>query len=324
MSFDIRQEGRPAAQGGTQTDQLAALLEVTRDMPDVVFVSADATRSFRLSRQLCDMPGKVIEVGVAEASAIGIGYGLALKNFRPFVLGFSTFLLLRGLEMIRSLVCYHDASVTLLGGMSGLSNSRDGFMHQSTDDVGILSGIGKIRIMTPSDASSLSATATEMWNARGPKFIRLYRTVIDLGDNASPLTTWSPVATRLDFGNDFAIVSYGAVLAECAASVNALRAEGKRGKLIEMLQLQPFDKGALLSALGGVKLAVSVEDHLIQSGLGSRLRATVKECRGSECKVVNLGLQDGQYGSSGHLHDLFASYHLDAQSIKQTVLSELS
>lgn len=310
--------------GGTQFDQLASLLDATLDCPDVVFISADASGSFRLSPQLRQSPGKVIEVGIAEGAAVGIAYGMSLRGYKPFVVGFSTFTLLRGLEPIRSYVCYHNADVTILGGMSGLSNSRDGFMHQSTDDVGILSAIGGIRVLTPSDQSSLELTMREVMRSPGPKFVRLYRTVIELGNDAVSLSEWTPVAVRLNYGSDFVVVSCGHVLQEGAAAVRSLRAQGKRGRLVEVLQLEPLDHSALLRAIGDARLVISVEDHQIKSGLGGRLKVLLNEYREDACELVNLGLQEGQHGSSGRLQDLLTGCHIDAAEIEQAVLTASS
>jgi transketolase len=312
------------SRGGTQFDQLASLLDTTLDQPEVVFISADASGSFRLSPQLRQAPGKTIEVGIAEGSAVGIAYGMSLRGYKPFVVGFSTFTLLRGLEAIRSYVCYHNADVTILGGMSGLSNSRDGFMHQSTDDVGILSAIGGIRVLTPSDQSSLELTMREVMRDQGPKFVRLYRTVIELGRGAVSLSAWTPAAVRLDFGSDFAVVSYGHVLQAGAAAVRSLQAQGRRGRLVEVLQLEPLDQRGLLNAIGNARLVISVEDHQIKSGLGGRLKVLLNEQREGACKLVSLGLQEGQYGSSGRLQDLLAGCNVDSAAIEQAVLSASS
>lgn len=309
------------SRGGTQFDQLASLLDTMRDCRDVVFISADASGSFRLSPQLRQTPGKVIEAGIAEGAAVGIAYGMWLRGYRPFVIGFSAFMLLRGLEPIRSYVCYHNADVTILGGMSGLSNSRDGFMHQSTDDVGILSAIGGIRVLTPSDQSSLELTMREVMRSPGPKFVRLYRTVIDLGDDAISLAEWTPAAVRLNYGSDFVVVSYGHLLQEVGAAVRSLRTRGKRGRLVEVLQPEPLDHSALLRAIGNARLVVSVEDHQIKSGLGGRLQVLMNEHGEDACKLVNLGLQEGRHGSSGRLQDLLTECHIDAAEIELAVLT---
>ena len=297
----------------TQIDQLASILDSLRDRHDLVILSSDASSSFRLSRELRETPGRVIELGVAEASAGGIAHGLALKGVKVLVVGFSAFLVLRALEPIRSLLCYHNSDVTLLGGMSGLSASHDGFMHQSTDDVGVLSAIGSIRVFSPSDESSLSATMNEVLQAAGPKFVRLCRLEIDLGDHAASALDWSPVAVRLNFGEEFAVISYGHVLQECAKAVIAVRS--MRGRLIEVRQLQPFDSASLFGAIGNARFVLSVEDHLVESGLGGKLRALLAAERGGSCRVVNLGLKEGQFGASGRLDELLAAHALDAAAI---------
>jgi transketolase len=305
----------------TQIDQLARLLDVAMQDPRVVIVSPDASRSFRLSAAACATPGKVIDVGVAEAAGLGMAYGLACRGFKALMLGFSSFLVLRGIEPLRSLIGYHAADVTILGGMSGLTNSRDGFMHQSTDDIGILSSIGSLRVVTPSDESSLCTAMSSVLAATGPQFVRLCRTVIDLGPAAAPLTAWTPIAVRIDAGSDFAIVSYGHLLGECVRAVASLQERGRRGKLIEVLQMQPFDARALLDAVGDAALVVSVEDHVVSTGLGGRLRAVGIEHAVPSRRLVTLGLREGEYGTSGTLGDVLAHYGLDAQHIAATVLS---
>src|SRR5687768_11467430 len=120
--------------------QLEAFVQVVvesaaPDHPDFVVVCCDSTRSFRLEQFAQRLPERVIDVGVAEAAAVGIAYGLASQGVKVFVAGFANFLVLRALEPIRSYLAYHAADVTLLGGMAGISASHDGVMHHATEDL---------------------------------------------------------------------------------------------------------------------------------------------------------------------------------------------
>ncbi len=309
---------RPRRHSLTQIDQVSSILEDALCSQRLIVVSPDASRSFRLT-PAASATGRVIEVGVSEASAVAMAYGLSLCESQVAVIGFSSFLVLRALEPIRSLISYHRANVLILGGMSGLSNGRDGYMHQSTDDVGILSAITGIDVFSPSDESSLRTTmAGVLGRDRGPAYVRLYRTEIDLGAHTVAVAERGAAFQRINHGRDFVLLSYGHVLQECARAVHRLARCGLRGRLIEVVQLEPFDADVVGRLIADVDVVIVAEDHLIESGLGRKVQHLLYPKKTAP-RVLTLGLAKGQYGSSARVPDLLALYGLDAESIADSI-----
>ena len=86
--------------------------EIERDTT-VYLLTADIGYSY-MDELLTLYPDRVINIGIAETTMIGIAKGLSDNGKRVFCFTMSPFLILRPLELIR-LVSLSDADITLVG-----------------------------------------------------------------------------------------------------------------------------------------------------------------------------------------------------------------
>jgi transketolase len=88
-------------------------------------------------------------------------------------------------------------------------------------------------------------------------------------------------------------------------------------RVINVPTVKPLDLTSLKKAFGGVKFAVSFEDHLITGGLGSAILETLSNTKGFPGLVIE-GLND-EFVDSGKPVDLEKHFKLDSDSIKATI-----
>lgn len=299
----------------TQIEQLAEILFNMAENKDFVIISIDSLSSFSMLNFQNKYPDRVIEMGISEFSSIGVAYGISLTNRKVFIIGFSSFIILRGLEAIRSYLSYHNANVTILGGMSGLSHAEDGYMHQSYDDIGILSSMTNLKIYTPSDYCSLKAIINHVFKQEEPSFIRLYRLHIDL-EKWKATDEWEPFKIRkLNKNSKVTIFSYGYLLSECLKAADKLQEDNIMTNVIEILQLSPLKKDKIIELIGTSEYVVSVEDHILKTGIAKQITECCYEKGIDYNKIIHIGAKNEYAGQSGNVHQLIENIGATSQKI---------
>ena len=74
------------------------LISLAREDERIVAVCNDSVGSSNLVAFQQEFPDRLINVGIAEQDMVGVGAGLALSGYVPFVCGASPFLTGRALE----------------------------------------------------------------------------------------------------------------------------------------------------------------------------------------------------------------------------------
>jgi transketolase len=300
----------------TQVDIFAEELTAHADpqRPNYVVVSADATTSLRLGAFAARHPDRVVQVGIAEATALGTAFGLARTGLKVFVAGYGSFLLMRGLEVIRSHIAYHRADVTILGGMMGLTASYDGFMHQSVEDVGLMRTIDGIEILVPSDEATTRRAARACLERPGPRYVRLVRRPLLMPE---ALDRTGDLVWRSRAGDRVLLCSFGAALVETIEAAKLLAARGLAASVLEVGTVAPLPRVEILAAAARFQRIVVVEDHLPDTGLAAALADVLY---GVGPPIQRLGISARSMGS-GRYEDLVAAAGLDAARIAEVVLS---
>jgi transketolase len=130
-------------------------------------------------------------------------------------------------------------------------------------------------------------------------------------------------AHRIGDGEDVAIIALGGMAATAVAAAELLVARGINASVLVVECVSPPPVEDLVTVLGTVPLAVSIEAHYVTGGLGSLVAEVIAD-RGLPCRLVRTGAQRqpiGIAGSREFMHDLlglsperFADAILDAQA----------
>lgn len=297
----------------TREAAVAAIMARAEKDPGVVVVSPDAMLAGRLVPFKERFPERFFEVGIAEQCAVDVAAGLATTGLTPVVVSYAGFLTMRACEMIRTFIAYPGLNVKMIGLNAGMfGGEREGVTHQFHEDVGILRSMPGVAIVAPADAGQARQAAEAMFDVEGPVYLRL-------GSGREPEVfpddtpfAFGKIREVRRYGDDVAVFAGGFVMDRVIAALDALKAEGINGVLVDVPTIKPLDAGAVAGYLKRAGCAVVVEDHNIYGGLSSAVCEVA--CASHPCRVERLGLRD-EYPRSGHADKLLDAYGLAVSDI---------
>ncbi len=222
-------------------------------------------------------PNQYLNVGVAEQNMAGIAAGLALSGRRVFTYSIGNFPTLRCLEQVRSDICYHRASVTLVAVGGGLAYGPLGISHHTTEDLAIMRALPNMTVVAPGDPVEVEAATRAVAAAGGPAYLRLGR----VGEPRIHRDAGQFVlgkATMLRDGRDVTLISTGAMLETTVRVAERLAAEsGLASRVLSMHTIKPLDAEAVLAAARATKAIVTIEEHSVMGGLGGAVAEVLAE-----------------------------------------------
>lgn len=122
-----------------------------------------------------DYPKRIINVGAAEQSLIGIGVGLALEGKIPIVFSITSFLLYRPFETIRNYIDHEKIPVILVGSGRNKDYEMNGFSHWSQEDKKVMKIFKNINSTWPNTADEVSQITPKIINSHRAWYINLKR-----------------------------------------------------------------------------------------------------------------------------------------------------
>ena len=123
----------------------------------VVVVVNDSVSSSKVGGFRKRFPDRLVNVGIAEQTMIGVSAGLSNGGMLPFVCGASCFLTGRALEQIKVDLAYSEANVKLCGMASGVAYGELGPTHHSIEDLAWTRAIANMTVIVPADPIETSA-----------------------------------------------------------------------------------------------------------------------------------------------------------------------
>ncbi len=266
-------------------------------------------------------PDRYINMGVAEQSMLGMAAGMALTGRNVFVYSIIPFLIYRPFEQLRNDICYQNLPVRLVGVGAGFSYSDAGFTHHSIEDYGILCSLPNLTILSPSDPNEVAEQMRQLRSINGPSYMRLARNgehVLHSKHNELRIGR----ALEICKGEDVLIISTGSILEKAIAVSKLLEDEGYSTTILDYHTLKPFDENSLIRHAQDKKLILTIEEHLIATGLYSiTLQALSKS--GIKSKVVPFGISEPYFHSYGTRDFMLRQYGIDTANIYKTARDTL-
>lgn len=288
-----------------------ALLALKDKGYPVVVIDSDLASSTRTDQFQKSWPDAFFEMGIAEGSAMSFATGQALEGNIPFYVNFAMFVTGTAWTQLRQ-ACYAKANIKLVGSHPGMDDGPDGASHHALEDLALTRVLPGITILTPADAEEVEAAFEQAANIHGPVYIRVAREPMPVRDkSAAPRVT--DIDAVEDSGNDFAILYEGTVLEQASAGYKQLHSTGKRGKLIHVATLKPFNRQRFLQLIAGCPQIVTIENHTITGGLGGQVAEVLAE-EGLGTKLTRLGTQD-TFTESGNSRQLKEKYGISASAV---------
>jgi transketolase len=260
-----------------------------------------------------ELPGQYVNVGIAEATLVGMSAGLASMGRIPFANTMSAFATGRAAEQIKLDVVGNRLPVRIVGTHGGLSAGHYGPSHQALEDLAMLRALSGLTVIVPADAAETEYAVRAAAYHPGPVFLRL-------GRNATPLVHAGPYdftigkAVPLAPGDDVTIIAAGPMPVVLALQAHEkLAGEGIAARVLDMHTITPVDSGAILAAAGETAGIVTVEDHVVTGGLGGAVCEVV--CAHRPVPVHRIGAERSYVDDVGDERELLAHAGITVESI---------
>ena len=273
-----------------------------------------ATRSAHFQKE---HPDRFVECGISECSAVSVATGLAMEGMIPFYVNFALFCTGSAWTQVR-MACYAGANLKLLSTHPGMDNGPDGASHHACEDIALMRPLPGMRILIPQSPEELREAVADALAVPGPCYIRVSRDVVPvLTDSLAAGQPFGGAKQIYDDGSDFAIVYEGTALMAAKQGFDQLRAEGLRGRMIQLQTVKPFPADALWELVKDARRIVTVENHSVIGGLAGAVCEALAE-RGVHPPVRKVGVQD-VFTQSGPTAQVKARYGLDGQHVVEAV-----
>ncbi|ROL70152.1 transketolase [Pseudomonas chlororaphis] len=290
-----------------------AFIAAVEEGLDLVPVVSDSTSTAKIGPFMQRFPERLINVGIAEQSLVGVAAGLALGGKIAATCNAAPFLISRANEQIKVDVCYNQANVKMFGLNAGASYGPLASTHHSLDDISVMRGFGNVQIFAPADPLECRQIADYALRYQGPVYIRLDgKALPELHD-----PSYRFVPGQVDIlrqGQDLTIVALGSVVHEAVDAAAQLAEQGIQAQVINLSSIRPLQRDVLLEALRGTGGVITVEEHNINGGLGSLVAEVLAE-GALGITLIRLGIGDGEYAAAGAREPTRALHCIDAAGI---------
>lgn len=293
----------------------SAVVDYARRNPNFFGLTGDVMTSCELDGFAAAFPDRFLNVGMAEQNMMGVAGGLARTGLLPAVHTFGVFVTRRPYDQVAMAIGYPRLRVRLMGFLPGLTTPA-GPTHQAIDDVALMRAIPGMVIVDPGDAAEISQLHDVLDEVDGPSYARVMRGGARWGGEVPQLFD-SPMvfgrARELRRGDDLCVISSGATTAEAMSAAETLEDFGVSLTHVHVSTLKPLDVPAVADALARSGAAITVENHLVNGGLGSAVAEVIAEHR-IDTKLARLGLQD-TYARGGSRPYLFNTFGFSARHV---------
>lgn len=203
----------------------------------------------------------------------------------------------------------------------GLDVGEDGMTHQCIDYVGLLRNTFGWKLVVPADPNQTDRATRWMLTTPGCICLAMGRSKVpvvvdDAGKAvfAGNYTFQYGMAPKVRDGKDGTIFALGALTAPAMAAARKLAEQGMSVAVRCVTSPLVVDEAALVEACATGAI-LTVEDHNVESGMGSILASTMAR-KGLQAKIKLLGVD--HYADSGKSSDLYAAMGLDAAGIAKS------
>lgn len=296
------------------------LIELAASDHDILIATSDSRGSGRVTPFAEKYPDQLVEIGIAEQNLVGISAGLASMGKKVFAVSPACFLTARALEQIKNDVAYSDHPVKVIGISAGVSYGALGTTHHSLHDFAVLQAINNIDIVAPADNFETAQAIRAAVNHPRPIYIRF-------GKKAMPILH-APDA-HFEIGKaiqltpeqehyEIAFLAIGETVAPAFSASQLLAVQGLKSCVLSVHSLRPFDEETIERVVSRSKAIITVEEHSVNGGLGSRVASFLMQA-GIFRPLHIIGIPD-EHTVIGSQGEIFNHYGISAQGLAQAAL----
>ena len=299
------------------------LMEAAANDRDILVVTSDSRGSGRVTSFADRYTEQIVEMGIAEQNMVGVSAGLASMGKKVFIVSPACFLTARALEQIKNDIAYSDHPVKVIGISAGVSYGSLGTTHHSLHDFAVFQAIHNLDIVTPADNFETRQVIRAAISHPRPMYIRFGK---------KPMPNLHKPGTHFEIGKaiqltrqlkkyDVAFIATGETVAPAYLAGQALEEQGIVSCILSLHSLRPFDDEAVRLTAERSRAVITVEEHSVNGGLGSRVASFLMQA-GIFRPLRIVGIPD-EHTITGSQAEIFHHYGISPQGLAQTALQML-
>ena len=297
-----------------------AMTRLAKEREDVCLLSGDiGNRMFDRYKEVA--PTRFLNCGIAEANMMSMAAGMGICGLRPVVYTIAPFTTVRCLEQIRVGVGYHKSPVTIVGTGSGLSYAELGATHHSLEDVAIMSAIPGMQVCTPCDSIELEHQLRQAIEEGYPTYIRI-------GKKGEPDIVGKKGESRIGRANviregrKIMIICAGPIISEAIDAAKYMGRYDKDPGITSIGSIEPLDHKYLYDLIKrGYKQWITLEEHYLSGGLGTKVIEWLSENRINDVDVIRVGVKKKFIHGLGSQNDIRRQENIDSFALQEIMKS---
>ncbi len=267
--------GETLSKGTNFSDEFGkALCELAEKDERICAITAAMSLGTGLNEFCNKFSERFFDVGIAEEHAVVFASGLAKGEMVPFFVVYSTFLQRCYDQLI------HDAALQKRKMIIAVDRAgfvgEDGETHQGVFDVAFMNTISNFTIYSPATYEELKRDMyMAVYDDSNVVAIRYprggeYELPADFEPNYGVYDIYG------DSNAEVSVVTYGRIFANACKACNALKAQGKKVKVVKLNQIKPLDS-SVINELKNDKNVFFFEEGIQNGGVGEKLALRLLE-----------------------------------------------
>ena len=299
------------------------LLELAQKNDKIMGITPAMPTGCSMNILMKAMPGRAFDVGIAEGHAVTFAGGMSKDGLLPFCNIYSSFMQ-RAYDNIIHDVAIQKLNVVLCLDRAGLVG-EDGATHHGVFDMAYLRHIPNLIISSPYDEHELRKLMyTAQLPDMGPFVIRYPK-------GRGYITEWQCPLEKIEVGKgrmlkdgaDLAVITIGPIGHNAAQAIEEI----EKNTIYTIAHydlrfLKPIDEAMLHNIGKKFKRIVTVEDGVIEGGMGSAVLEFMNDHNYS-VTIKRLGIPD-EFNQQGTVKELQALCGIDSSGIYQTIIRSLT
>lgn len=233
----------------TMRQQAAATAtDLLREDPRAAVVLAEiSTEHFEAAAALA--PERVINVGIMEATMIGVAAGFAMEGFHPIAHSITPFVVERPFEQLKLDFGYQGLGGAFVSTGASYDYATEGATHHGTGDVGVLLTIPGFEIAVPGHPDEMDRLLRATYANGRPTYLRAGASA-----NADPRDVAPGRIEVVRRGAGPTLIAVGPMLDRVLEAT-----AGFDATVLYATSVVPFDAATLVATAGDYPLVVTVE-----------------------------------------------------------------
>ena len=283
-----------------------ALVELARNRPEIVGMTADLAKYTDLDLFAKEYPERFFQMGMAEQLLMAAAGGMAKEGFIPFATTYAVFGTRRAYDFVHQVIAEENLNVKICCALPGLTTGY-GPSHQATEDLAMMRCIPGMTIIDPCDALDIEQAVPQIADHAGPVYMRLPRGNVPLVLDEYDYKFEIGKAKLIRDGNGVLVISSGFMTMRALEVAEQLKADGIEVAVLHVPTIKPLDEATILAEVKRLgRLVVVAENHSVIGGLGEAVAGLLMRS-GVPTAFRQIGLPDAflDAGALPTLHDRY-------------------